>query len=111
MLYPGKDEILRNVFFASSIEPNNPIIKNLRDTVYFYVSENQNCPPLSIYEEQQVNPFFRLKDPNIQHIMKYTNPVDVMKELLERRNKFNYEKAVNEYRLLIEKENKNFVKI
>lgn len=109
MIYPGKEELLRNIFFACSIEPNNPIIKTLRDSIYFQVSENQNCPPLSIQEQQEVNPFFRLKHPNIQQNIKYTDPIDIMKELFEKRNKFDYEKAVDEFKSIIKKETQNFV--
>lgn len=41
LIYSGRDNMLKDILFASYIEPRNAIIRTIRDTIYFYNIENR----------------------------------------------------------------------
>lgn len=70
LLYPGHDYRKRNLEFARSIEPENKTVKKslleLRD------GETFSLPPVTLGEEQLVNPFLRLDSEEIRQTVNGT---------------------------------------
>jgi hydroxyacylglutathione hydrolase len=63
LLYPGHDYRRRNLEFALSVEPENRIVQERLKELEAVVTEE--LPPVTLNEEQKVNPFFRLSSDEI----------------------------------------------
>lgn len=67
LLYPGHDYRKRNLEFALSVEPDNQKVQEKLKELSSYATEN--LPPSTLWEESEVNPFFRLDSLEIKEII------------------------------------------
>lgn len=64
LLYPGHDYRKRNLEFALAVEPDN---QKVRESLSQIAKERtEELPPITLGEEAQVNPFFRLNSEGIK---------------------------------------------
>jgi hydroxyacylglutathione hydrolase len=64
LLYPGHDYLKRNLEFALKVEPEN---KDIRERLLELSQvETSSLGPVTLADEARVNPFLRLKSPEIQ---------------------------------------------
>lgn len=71
-IYPGHDYIIKNLKFALSIEPDNHIAKQLLAQVSGQTPNNRIVTNMGL--EKQINPFFRLDNPQIFSSLKQHYP-------------------------------------
>jgi len=64
VLYPGHDYVMRNLMFAKSCEPGNPLIDEALKYVRSFDSEQGM--KWTLKQEREVNPFLRLHSEEIQ---------------------------------------------
>jgi len=89
-VYCGHEYTVANLKFAKSVDPNN---KNLLDKLKWAEekrAKGEYTVPSTVAEELSFNPFLRVDKSEVAKAVGVTtnNPVDVMRELRESKNKF-----------------------
>jgi hydroxyacylglutathione hydrolase len=79
---------LTNCKFALSVDKNNPDLQQYCRTVQEQRNHNQSTIPSSIGLEKQLNPFLRWGDRRVQEALNLQEPVAIMRELRQRRERF-----------------------
>ena len=87
-VYCGHEYTEKNLRFAQSLEPANPAIAQRLLEVTAARQQGRACVPASLLVERQTNPFLRCEEPTLRQATGYQAPVDVFRELRERRDKF-----------------------
>lgn len=85
-VYCGHEYTKENLAFATSLEPNNPVIADRYEQV-----ENMNCTiPLILKEEFQTNPYFRVDTSTLRTEMgmEGASSTEVFGEIRARKNNF-----------------------
>lgn len=88
LLFPGHDYLARNLEFALSVEPDNNVAMELRDELPGNGSELRFT---TLSEELQINPFMRLKSPQIRSSLELNDqPLDetIFLDLRRRRDEW-----------------------
>jgi hydroxyacylglutathione hydrolase len=62
-VYPGHDYLQNNLGFSLHVEPGNPTAIQWRDRAA--TDNGPQAPVLTLHEEREVNPFFRLQQPEL----------------------------------------------
>jgi hydroxyacylglutathione hydrolase len=88
-LYCGHEYTASNVKFALTVDPDNPALQARAEEVTRLRAANKPTIPVSLGEEKQANVFLRADQPSVaQRLhMKGADPVEVFRELRERKNK------------------------
>jgi hydroxyacylglutathione hydrolase len=89
LVYCGHEYTLANTRFALRVDRSNEELKERAREVALRRERGQYTLPTTIAIERATNPFLRADDPSIQATlgMKGADPVDVFKELRERKNR------------------------
>jgi len=88
-LYCGHEYTASNVKFALTVEPDNAALQARAEEVARLRAANKPTIPVSLGEEKKANVFLRADEPSVAQKlhMKGASPVDVFRELRERKNK------------------------
>ncbi|CAK5088212.1 unnamed protein product [Meloidogyne enterolobii] len=88
-VYCGHEYTIKNLEFASSVEPNNPNILSKLEWAKNLRKQNGFTVPSTIGEEKTFNPFMRVNNVGIQEKLGTLNdPIATMQKLRDLKNKF-----------------------
>uniref|UniRef100_A0A914LXR3 hydroxyacylglutathione hydrolase n=1 Tax=Meloidogyne incognita TaxID=6306 RepID=A0A914LXR3_MELIC len=88
-VYCGHEYTIKNLEFASSVEPNNPNILSKLEWAKNLRKQNGFTVPSTIGEEKTFNPFMRVSNAGIQEKLGTLNdPIATMQKLRDLKNKF-----------------------
>ncbi|XP_068668598.1 hydroxyacylglutathione hydrolase cytoplasmic [Aristolochia californica] len=87
-VYCGHEYTVKNLQFASTVEPENEKIK--QKLLWAQQQRQANLPtiPSTIEQELEINPFIRVNQPEVLGKLGYHSPVDALREI--RRQKDNW---------------------
>eukprot|EP00250_Pteridium_aquilinum_P031361 c43482_g1_i1 orf=185-961(-) len=77
-VFCGHEYTLKNLRFASEVEPENLSLKRKLAWAKQQQTENKPTVPSTIGEELETNPFMRVQAKSIQDATGFTNPIEVM---------------------------------
>lgn len=77
-VFCGHEYTVKNLSFASEVEPQNLAIKRKLAWSKQQQMENKPTVPSTIGEELEINPFMRIQAKSIQDATGFTNPIEVM---------------------------------
>lgn len=87
-VYCGHEYTVTNLKFALSVEPQNTDIKSKLVWAQNKVSKREPTVPSTIGEEKRINPFMRLKRPQVKKYTGEEEELEVMTVLRQRKNEF-----------------------
>lgn len=87
-VYCGHEYTVNNLKFALSVEPQNGDIKAKLNWAQGKVAKREPTVPSSIGEEKKINPFMRLKKPQVRKYTGETDELEVMTVLRHKKNEF-----------------------
>lgn len=87
-VYCGHEYTVNNLKFALSVEPQNSDIKAKLSWAQAKVAKREPTIPSTIGEEKRINPFMRLKKPQVKKYTGETDELEVMSVLRQRKNDF-----------------------
>lgn len=87
-VYCGHEYTVTNLKFALSVEPQNKDIKSKLVWAQNKVSRREATVPSTIGEEKRINPFMRLKEPQVKKYTGEQDELEVMSVLRHKKNEF-----------------------
>lgn len=87
-VYCGHEYTVNNLKFALSVEPQNTDIKSKLSWAQNKVAKREPTVPSTISEEKKINPFMRLKKPQVKKYTGENDELEVMAVLRQRKNEF-----------------------
>lgn len=89
-LFSGHEYTASNIRFALSLEPDNPQLMLLSQTVEKLLAAEMPTIPSTLAQERETNPFLRAPNPNMKAAlgMQAAADVDVFTEIRARKDKF-----------------------
>lgn len=87
-VYCGHEYTVTNLKFALSVEPQNIDIKSKLAWAQNKVLKREATVPSTIGEEKRINPFMRLKEPQVKKYTGEQDELEVMSMLRHRKNEF-----------------------
>ena len=90
LVYCGHDYTLENYEFASSIEPDNPAVRQRLDEIKQAHRQGRPTVPSTMLQEKATNPFLRADTPELKAALKMSQAraADVFAELRRRKDVF-----------------------
>ena len=90
LVYCGHDYTLENYEFASSIEPNNPLVRQRLDEIKKAPRQSRPAVPSTMLQEKTTNPFLRAGTSELKAALKMSQAraADVFAELRARKDVF-----------------------
>lgn len=87
-VYCGHEYTVANLKFALSVEPQNIDIKSKLAWAQNKVLKREATVPSTIGEEKKINPFMRLKEPQVKKYTGEQDELEVMSMLRHKKNEF-----------------------
>lgn len=87
-VYCGHEYTVTNLKFALSVEPQNKDIKSKLVWAQNKVSKREATVPSTIGEEMKINPFMRLREPQVKKYTGEQDDLEVMSVLRHKKNEF-----------------------
>lgn len=84
LVYCGHEYTQSNLRFAISVDPDNDAMQEKTK----WAADNKSTVPSTIGEEKRINPFLRVEEEQIKKVTGKTDPVEVLAELRQMKNRF-----------------------
>jgi len=87
-IFCGHEYTVRNLEFATTLEPNNDAIKNKLAWARVQRENGLSTVPSTVAEEMTFNPFMRVGEKSLAEATGLTDPIAIMKEIRQRKDNF-----------------------